>query len=150
MWGEWFECSGKIENSLCFNIPEYHLIKVDRTFITKVDNLESLRAIRDRIGLSKYIELLQAKIINEQVDNQGFPMKLYRYEEQGEKVLLLEVTCPSTGRMYHLYPPNQKVKDCFEAKASTFGNKKIAYRHGDVGLFKVGSEGEVILPFSET
>jgi hypothetical protein len=72
------------------------------------------------------------------------------FDEQGEKVILLEVICPSTNRVYHLYPPNQNAKTCFEAKASTFGNKAIVYRHGDVGLFKVGSDGKMILPFSET
>ena len=149
MWGEWFECSGQIENSLCRNIPERHYDKIDKAFLSKVDNLESLRALREKIGLDKYIQLLNAKVICEQTDNQGHNMKLYKYDEQGEKVILLEVVCPSTNRIYHLYPPNQKAKDCFEAKASTF-KKPIAYRHGDVGMFKVGSEGKITLPFSET
>jgi hypothetical protein len=97
---------------------------VDKLFLQSVDNLESLRELREKIGLEKYISLFDAKIINEEKDNQGFPMKLYKYDEQGENVLLLEVVCPSTGRLYHLYPPNQKAKTCFEAKASTFGKTK--------------------------
>lgn len=117
---EWFEVSMDLENSLCNNIPEHLYNKVDKNFILKVSNLESLRILRDKIGLQKYISLLGAKIINEQTDHQGNQMKLYICEEIKEKSILLEVVCPSTGRVYHLYPPNQKAKTCFEAKASTF------------------------------
>jgi hypothetical protein len=126
LYGEWFEVSGKIENSLCINIPEhlYHII--DKDFINKVDNLESLRSLREKIGLDKYISLLDAKVIHASLDNQGRSMKLYKYDEKGTSVVLLEVICPSTERMYHLYPPNQKSKTCEEAKASTFGEKTFA------------------------
>jgi hypothetical protein len=138
MWGEWFECSGEIENSLCHNLPVHLYDKIDKGFISKVNNLESLRSLREKIGLERYIELLDAKVICEQVDNQGFPMKLYQYKEQDEKVILLEVVCPSTDRVYHLYPPNQKAKDCWEAKKSTFRNQPIKYRHGDAALVEIG------------
>ena len=76
-------------------------------------------------------------------------MKLYVCKEVGEDAVLLEVVCPSTMRTFHLYPPNQKAKTCFEAKASTFKNKPIAYRHGDVSLLKVDG-GRITVPFSET
>ena len=148
LFGEWFEISGEIENSICNNIPEHLYAKIDKDFITKVSNLESLRIIRDKIGMKKYISLLGAKIINEQTDHQGNQMKLYICSEIGEKAILLEVICPSTGRVYHLYPPNQKAKTCFEAKASTFRNKPIAFRHGDVALYNVGEK--ITVPFSET
>lgn len=147
-FGEWFEVSGKIENSLCYNIPKHLYHVIDKEFISKVDNLESLRILREKIGIDKYIELLDAIVINREIDNQGNEMKLYKYNEKGLEVLLLEVICPSTGRMYHIYPPTQKAKNCFEAKASTFDNKPIAVRHGDVGFVKVGNK--FIIPFSET
>ena len=150
LWGEWFEISGEIENSLCHNIPEHHYNKIDREFLSKVNNLEALRILREKIGLERYIALFDAKIIHEEVDNQGNQMKLYKYDEKGEKVILLEVICPSTSRMYHLYPPNQKAKTCAEAKISTFANKPLSYRHGDVGLFQVDAKGNITVPFSET
>lgn len=121
LFGEWFEVSGTIENSLCVNLPEHLYHVIDKSFLHKVDNLENLRALREKIGLKKYLSLFNAKIVNEETDNQGNKMKLYKYDEKGADVILLEVLCPSTMRMYHLYPPNQKSKTCFEAKASTFG-----------------------------
>jgi hypothetical protein len=121
IFGEWFEISGEIENSLCVNLPEHLYNEIDKNFLHKVTNLESLRSLREKIGLDKYISLFEAKVINEETDNQGNQMKLYKYDEKGTKVILLEVICPSTKRMYHLYPPNQKAITCFEAKASTFG-----------------------------
>ena len=95
--------------------------KIDKEFVQRVTNLESLRSLREKIGLERYISLFDAKVINTEVDYQGNEMNLYQYDEKGSKVILLEVVCPSTKRMYHLYPPNQKAKTCFEAKASTFG-----------------------------
>ena len=50
--------------------------------------------------------------------------------------------------MYNLYPPNQKATTCCEAKKSTFGNKLLAVRHGDVGFIKVGEQ--FTTPFSES
>jgi len=148
LWGEWFEVSGELENSLCNNIPEHLYDKVDKDFLLKVTNLESLRVLRDKIGMERYVKLLGAKVIDEAVDHQGNKMKLYVCSEVGEKAVLLEVVCPSTDRTFHLYPPDQSVKDCWAAKKSTFGNKPIAYRHGDVGLVKVGDK--ITIPFSET
>lgn len=96
-----------------------------KDFISKVDNLESLRIIRDKIGLQHYLNLFDAKEIDQDIDAQGRTMKLYKYEEKGEDVILLEVICPSTERIYHLYPPNQKAKNVWEAKASTFNENNF-------------------------
>ena len=134
IFGEWFEVSGVIEESLCVNLPKHLYHKVDREFISKVKNLERLRMLREKTGLQHYLSLFDAKVVHEELDNQGNEMKLYKYDEAGEKVILLEVLCPSTKRMYHLYPPNQKAKTCFEAKASTFSDRKLIARQGDVGI----------------
>jgi hypothetical protein len=138
VFGEWFEVSHELENSLCNNLPARLYNKMDKEFLQRVTNLECLRSLREKIGLERYIRLFDATVINEQVDHQGNQMKLYRYDEKGTKVILLEVICPSTKRMYHLYPPNQKAKTCFEAKASTFSNKPIKFRHGDCAFIEVG------------
>jgi hypothetical protein len=121
LWGEWFEIAGELENSLCHNLPHLLYNKIDKEFLQRVTNLESLRSLREKIGLERYISLFDAKVVNEETDRQGNQMKLYKYDEKGSIVILLEVVCPSTKRMYHLYPANQKSKTCFEAKASTFG-----------------------------
>jgi len=121
LWGEWFEVKGKIEDSIPNNIPNFLLKNINREFVSNISNLESLRGLREKIGVEKYLSLFDAKEINAQIDNQGNKMRLLSYNEQGEIVLLLEVVCPSTNRIYHIYPPNQSSKTCFEAKASTFG-----------------------------
>jgi hypothetical protein len=128
LWGEWFEVFGKIENSLCINLPPHLYSKIDREFLQQVDNLECLRLLREKIGLEKYLSLYDAKVINEEVDNQGNLMRLYEFVEQGERVIMYEGVCPSTGRLYHMFPPNQKAKTCFEAKASTFGKSADVFK----------------------
>ena len=125
IFGEMFEISGKIENSLCKNLPEHLFDKIDKAFLQEVDNLEALRELREKIGLEKYLSLFDAKIVDEDNDAQGNLMRLFKYDEKGNKVILLECICPSTNRMYHLYPPNQKAKNVFEAKASTFGENEF-------------------------
>jgi hypothetical protein len=149
IFGEWFEISGELENSLSNNLPPKLYNVIDKEFLQRVTNLESLRSLREKIGLEKYISLFNAKVINEEIDYQGNQMKLYKYDEKGTTVILLEVICPSTKRMYHLYPPNQKSKTCTEAKSSTFNNRQLFARHGDVGIFKVDC-GKISIPFSET
>lgn len=148
IWNDWFEISGKIEDSLCRNISEYHYDKINKEFVQKITNLENLRILREKIGLEKYLSLFDAKVIHEEIDSQGNKMRLFKYNEKGEDVILLEVVCPSTKRVYHLYPPNLKAKTCTEAKKSTFWDKPIAIRQGDVGLIRVGEY--YTIPFSET
>jgi hypothetical protein len=53
IYNEWFEISGQIENSLCNNLPEHLFHFIDREFVKKVDNLESFRTLREKIGVDK-------------------------------------------------------------------------------------------------
>jgi len=109
------------------------------------NNLEIQRKVREIIGLERYLKILNAKVIHEELDAVGNPMKLYEINDtQNVKTILLEVVCPSTGRIYHMYPPNQEAKTCSEAKESTF-SKKITYRHGDVGIAKRHGDNELII-----
>ena len=55
---------------------------------------------------------------------------------------MLEVTDPSTGRTYNLYPPSQNCTNVWDAKADTFQGERLTYRHGDVGLVKQGESHE--------
>ena len=40
---------------------------------------------------------------------------------ENKKIKVLECVCPSTKRIYNIYPPNQDSDNVFIAKASTFG-----------------------------
>ena len=110
--------------------------------ILQQSNAEVRRAFREKLGGTTYYNILTngkgLTILDEDDDEQGFPMKLYETKEAdpivNEKVQFIEVTCPSTLRVYNIYPPNQKCKNVWEAKASTFSDAKGMYRHGDVML----------------
>ena len=125
------------EAALLFN-TEFNWLTAEQLF--QIRNTEIMRRVRDKIGIGKFLWLLKAAIIDENIDEQSLPMKLYEaYNPCIKKsIQILEVVCPSTKRVYHLYPPNQRSKNVWEAKASTFNNQPIAYRHGDVGLVKSG------------
>jgi len=119
--------------------------------ITKQDlqdnqNAEVRRAFIEKLGVSKYFEILSdgkgLEVLDEDEDKQGYPMRLMQFDFEGDKIQVLECTCPSTKRAYNIYPPNQRCTNVWEAKASTFNAEKIFVRHGDVGLVKEGYEGE--------
>lgn len=111
-------------------------------------NTEVRRSIREVLGGKKYYDLLSdgdgVTLLDEDMDEQGFPMKLYETKladsEIDRKVQFIEVTCPSTERVYNIYPPNQTSTNVWDAKASTFNNEKGRYRHGDVMLKKVDED----------
>ena len=149
IFGAYYEIIGQLNDSICRNLHPSHYKFIDKEFVKEVTNLESLRILRDKIGLQKYLSLFDAKLIAEEKDLQGNLMKLYRYNEKEIQVIILEVICPSTGRMYHLYPPNQNAITCIEAKKSTFENKNLTYRQGDVGLVNL-NDLQIAYPLSET
>ena len=66
-------------------------------------------------------------------------MKLISFKFEDTTIQVLEYTCPSTERVYNIYPPSQNCSNVWDAKASTFDNNKLAYRHGDVGLVDVNN-----------
>ena len=120
--------------------------------ITKKDilensNAEIRRCFMEKLGAFIYYNILSdgkgCTLLDSCIDLQGNIMKLWETNINDDiidkKVRFLECECPSTGRIYNIYPPNQKSKTCYEAKENTFDNKKLTYRHGDVGLQLVGS-----------
>lgn len=116
--------------------------------ILKQDNAEVRRAFREKLGGVRYYDILSdgegVNLIDEDEDAQGFMMRLYETKLEdaviGRNVQFIEVTCPSTKRVYNIYPPNQSSTNVWDAKASTFDNEKLKYRHGDVGLKKVDED----------
>lgn len=135
------------------NVSEKLIMRPDEITqkdILEEDNAEVRRAMRERLGGVRYYELIGGgealTVIDEDTDDQGYPMTLFETRIKDEvidkKVQFIQVTCPSTERVYDIYPPNQESKNVWEAKASTFNAEKLKYRHGDVGLKKVGEEPE--------
>lgn len=132
-------------------VPEKLIMAPDtltKKELAAVTNQELRRCYIDVLG-SRFLETLgeDFKVVDEQVDNQGNNMKLVEFEFGGRTVQVLEVHCPTTGKLYNLNP-TRICKTCNEAKASTFNDEKLAYRQGDVGL--VNLEKEYDQPLAET
>ena len=130
-------------------IPEKWVL--DPESITKEDivsesNAEMRRILMEILGAKKYYDALTdgegLTLIDEDIDVQGNPMRLYETKKKdelvGKKVQFLEVVDPSTGRVYNIYPPKQNARNVWDAKAQTFSDEKLFVRHGDVGLVKAG------------
>lgn len=123
--------------------------EITKTDIQKwCDNAETRRAFIEVMGVHNYFNVLSdgtgLELVDEDKDGQGNIMKLYDFDFEGETVQVLEVVCPSTGRIYNLYPPSQNCKNVYEAKMDTFDKKPLIYRHGDVGLTINGYQGETV------
>jgi hypothetical protein len=124
--------------------------KITKEDILAQDNAEVRRAFMEKLGGKKYYDVLTdgkgLRKVHTDTDKQGNIMVLWETKEEDKiarkKVQFLECQCPSTGRVYNIYPPNQQSKDVWEAKRSTFSGEKLYYRHGDVGLVKVGETTE--------
>ncbi len=115
--------------------------------ILKETNAEKRRCYMEVLGAKKYYDIISdgkgLNLLDEDIDYQGYPMRLYETtftdKIASSKVQFLEVTDPSTDRVYNLYPPSQKCKNVWEAKANTFNDEKLFIRQGDVGFIKNGT-----------
>jgi hypothetical protein len=125
-------------------VPEKWIM--DKKSITKNDiisetNAEKRRCLQEILG-KRFAELLGIEIIDSDIDGQGFPMNLYKTIEidsvANKYIYYLQVICPSTKREYFLCVPDSK--NVWEAKAWTFKNNKIQFRHGDIGLLNIKKE----------
>lgn len=87
-------------------------------------NAEGRRACIEIMGVTKYFEIMSGgeglKLIDEDKDHQGNQMKLMEFNFEGTTIQVLEVKCPSTDRIYNLYPINGPHKNVWDAKGSTF------------------------------
>ena len=114
---------------------------ITKNTIINEKNIEKKRCLQEILG-NKFIELLDVKEIDCDIDLQKNKMLLYKSKEKDELIdeyiYYLSVICPSTNRKYNICVP--ECKNVWEAKAWTFNNKKIQYRHGDVGLLNLKKE----------
>ncbi|MEM4625703.1 MAG: hypothetical protein QXJ28_03000 [Candidatus Pacearchaeota archaeon] len=128
-----YAAEGMYMEDIYYNNPE----AVTAEDISKLD-LERRRLACLIMGAENFFRALgsEPKIIDSGIDNQGNMMELIQFYDHklNKKVKTLKVVCPSTQRIYYIYPPNQNVQDVWAAKASTFNNQKLAFRQGDVGL----------------
>lgn len=141
------------------NVPKKWIMEKEsltKDDILGTDNAELRRALMEILGAKRYYDIISdgkgLKLIDEDTDHQGFPMRLYETKKKDDisekKVQFLEVVDPSTGRVYNIYPPKQNAKNVWDAKAQTFSDQKLFVRQGDVGLTRVGFDEE--MPVQET
>jgi hypothetical protein len=95
--------------------------------IIKETNAEKRRCLQEILGSKRYAELLNIQVIDEDVDQYGYPIKLWRTKEIdtiiNEHIYFLNVICNSTKREYYLCVP--ECKNAWEAKAWTAGKKEL-------------------------
>jgi len=102
---------------------------ITKDVIMKESNAEKRRCLREILGAKKYYDIITdgqgLKLLDEDTDNQGNAMRLYETNQPdsvlNKKVQFLECVCPSTLRVYNIYPPRQNSKNVWQAKADTFG-----------------------------
>jgi hypothetical protein len=92
-------------------------------------NTEARRCCIEAMGVSNFFNVLgeNLAVIDEDIDAHGNPMKLMQFKFEDIMIQVLEVTCPSTKRVYNLYPPKD-TNNVFDAKASTFGLTKETFK----------------------
>jgi hypothetical protein len=125
------------------NVPKKLILTpelITKEEILSLTNAEIRRCYMEKLGAKKYYEIAfgGVNIIDEDIDDCGNKMVLYESKEIdsiiNKKVQFIEVICPSTKRIYNIYPPKQDCTNVWEGKASTFNMEKIQIRHGDLGL----------------
>lgn len=140
------------------NVPEQLIMRPEtltKKDLMNVTNAEQRRCYMEKLGAKTFFEILggEVEVTDQQIDSAGNLMKLYTTKEPDsiirERLQFIEVMCPSTFRVYTLYPPKKngggfydKVTD---AKAATFSHEGITLRHGDVGLAIVGAPNSLDL-----
>jgi hypothetical protein len=124
------------------NVPKEWIMNtscITKDMVLKETNAEKRRTMKEIIGVEKFIKLLDVSVIDEDTDEHKLPMKLLKSKTKdvvfNDYWYFLNVTCPSTLREYFIsVRPTDNV---WKAKASTFQDKKIQVRHGDVGLLNL-------------
>ena len=133
-----------------FEVPEKLILSPENITIQDVKeankNAEVRRAFIEKLGVTKFFDILSGgsglNVIDEDTDHQGYPMRLLSFDFEGDDIQVLEVTDPSTDRVYNIYPPSQNCSNVWEAKADTFNKESLSYRQGDVGLVDINQKHE--------
>jgi hypothetical protein len=107
--------------------------------ILNEQNAEKRRCLKEILGTNRYVKLLDVNIIDEDIDQYGLPVKLYKTKEKdnlfNDHWYFYFGVCPSTKREYFIsVKPTDNV---WKAKQETFQNNNLKYRHGDVGIKEI-------------
>lgn len=107
-------------------IEEPHLITGKE--ILEQENVEVRRGMIQIVGYKRFLDLVDAKVLDSWVDGGGQPCDLLRVDQQeDEPIVLYRVQCPSTGKRVVLrVPPDTRT--CKEACAWGFRVDPTAYR----------------------
>ncbi len=104
---------------------------MDKGALTAADlitkNAERRRTYIEVIGPAEYFSKVGTsglKCIDTAVDKQGKEMKLHQYTYNSREVKVCELVCPSTDRVYFIFPTDQRTNDVWTAKASILGITK--------------------------
>ncbi|SFV27097.1 hypothetical protein [Thermoflavifilum thermophilum] len=91
-------------------------------------DLKSLLPYAPSREINRFLDRHQNPVVLKETDMLSKTVGSIRY---------LEVTCPSTGCTYRLFPPDQSTYGAYYAWCSLFGSELISYRQGDVGFVGV-------------
>lgn len=96
--------------------------KWDPVRVFSIPNAEYRREVMELMGVDRLFSIPGLMILHEDIDNQGNPRKLLRIpceDAEGGYLQAVQVTCPTTYRVYHLLVPLE-TKTCKEAVESTW------------------------------
>ena len=91
-----------------------------------IDNIEHRRIAYEYMDKTKMKQLKDFKVLDEQIDEKGEPMKVVSFNVQNmeDDLIFYNCVCPSTGREYFV---QTKSETCSEAKARSFGLENVEW-----------------------
>jgi hypothetical protein len=94
--------------------------------IFAIDNIEHRRIAYEYMDKTKMKQLKDYKVLDEQIDGKGNPMKIISFtvQKMDEPLKFYNCICPSTGREYFI---GTDKNNCLEAKNASFGLDKVEY-----------------------
>jgi hypothetical protein len=93
--------------------------------ILECTNLEIRRAMIDRIGTERFLREADPMVLDRDVDLGGTRELLWVHLRLEEPLVVVRVSCPSTGRVYFLRVPPD-TRSCEQGIAWTFGFDTVA------------------------
>ena len=99
--------------------------------IVSMPNVEVARSIFEIVGVDTFMRTADATELHKDMDGAGMPRRLMQFGRAGtlngsEPLTVLQVTDPSTLRVYHLTVPPE-MQTCHQAAAWTFNIKPEQY-----------------------
>ena len=89
-------------------------------YILNTENVELRRILIERLGYEKFLEQVGGTIRDRDTDRGGDRQLIYVPLEDDEPLMMLKVTCPSTGHLHLLRVPPH-MRSCHQAAAWTAG-----------------------------